>query len=46
METEYKFIGVKDDSIAKGRRKTTCPKGRDINHEMKEIVRKLKMIGP
>ena len=44
METEYKYIGVKDESIAEGRRKTTCTKGRDLNHAMKEIMRKLKLI--
>ena len=45
IETEYKFIGVKDERIAEGRRKTNCPLGRDLNHEMKEIVRKTKIIG-
>jgi len=45
IETEYKFIGVKDERIAEGRRKTNCPSGRDLNHEMKEIVRKTKIIG-
>ena len=44
METEYKYIGVKDESIAEGRRKTTCTKGKDLNHAMKEIMRKLKLI--
>jgi len=44
IETEYKFIGIKDDSIAEGRRKTNCPQGKDLNHEMKEIIRKIKMI--
>ena len=45
IETEYKFIGVKDERIAEGRRKTKCPLGRDLNHEMKEILRKTKIIG-
>ena len=44
IETEYKFIGIKDDLIAEGRRKTNCPQGKDLNHEMKEIIRKIKMI--
>jgi len=44
METEYKYIGFKDDTIAEGRRKTTCIKGKDLNHQMKEIMIKLKLI--
>jgi len=45
METEYKYIGVIDNTISEGRRKTTCVKGKELNHQMKEIIRKLKLIG-
>jgi hypothetical protein len=40
METEYKFIGSKD---GEGRKKTNCVKGRELNLELKEIIRKLKI---
>jgi hypothetical protein len=45
IETEYKFIGIRDDNIAEGRRKTTCVEGRDLNHEMKEIIKRIKVLG-
>ena len=45
METEYKFIGISEEKLSEGRKKTTCPKGKDLNMEMKEIVRKIKLTG-
>ena len=45
METEYKFIGWKDDNIinpSEGRKKTTCQQGKELNAKMKELVRKLR----
>ena len=45
MENEYKYIGVIDATIFEGRKKTTCFKGKELNHQMKEIIRKLKLIG-
>ena len=45
METEYKYIGIKKDLTGLGRKKTECKKGKELNHDMKDIMRYLKMNG-
>ena len=45
METEYKFIGWKDENMinSEGRKKTSCQIGRELNSKMKELVRKMRL---